>query len=71
MPIDPAGTTPGVIPETKDPDEVHIKCKSDGCDSIRAIEVKHAGQAPGTHMYRCIQCNRTWGIRTGGGIDLG
>lgn len=71
MPIDPAGTTPGVKPSVEEPKEVHLKCKTETCDSILATEIKIAGQMAGSHMYRCVKCSRTWSIRTGGGVDLG
>ena len=70
MPIDPKGTKPGLTPQTDEPKQVHIKCKNDGCDSILAIIVEIPGMPAGTHLYRCVQCHRQWGIRTGGNIDL-
>jgi len=70
MPIDQEGTAPGLKATAKEPKQVHMKCKSDNCDSILAVEVELPGQA-GSHVYRCVKCHRTWGIRTGGSIDLG
>jgi hypothetical protein len=70
MPIDPTGTTPGVTKPNDNPDHIHLTCKNPQCDSIVAIEVKMPGQTPGTRMYQCVKCKRTWGIAVGGGVDL-
>ena len=69
MPIDPAGTKPGLKPKVDEPKHIHLKCKSDTCDSILAFEMDIPGQT-GAHTYQCVKCHRTWGIRTGGGIDI-
>ena len=70
MSIDREGTAPGLKPTVEEPDHLHMRCKSHpNCDSMLAIEVKIPGQS-GAHTYRCIKCHRTWGVRTGGGIDL-
>lgn len=70
MPIDPTGTTPGVVQSKTEPEHIHMSCKNQKCDSIVAIEMKIPGQSPGTRMYQCIQCKRTWGIPVGGAVDL-
>jgi transposase-like protein len=71
MPIDPTGTTPGLaVSQTEEPKKVSMKCKRPGCDSTQAIEVMHPGSASGRRMYRCVKCKQTWGVSTGGPIDL-
>jgi len=71
MPIDPAGTTPGLKKIEEKPKEIHIRCKNPQCDSILAIEIKVAGQEnSGHHLYQCCKCKRTWGIATGGAVNL-
>lgn len=71
MPIDPAGTTPGLAqPVPEKPKEHNMKCKNKNCDSITVIEVP-VPQAPGRHLYQCTKCRTTWGVNTGGAIDLG
>ena len=71
MPIDPSGTTPGLaVQPTEKPQEINMRCKRDGCDSITAIEVKHPGSAAGRRMYRCVKCHTTWGVNTGGAVDF-
>ena len=70
MPIDPAGTKPGLAsPAPEEPKTVHIKCKRPGCDSIKAIEMTNPNPQ-GRHLYRCAKCNTTWGIATGGSFEL-
>lgn len=71
MPIDPAGTTPGLAaPLASAPPTVHIRCKRNGCDSINAIEVKHPGSPSGRRLYQCVKCRTSWGVNTGGPVDL-
>jgi len=71
MPIDPAGTTPGLQPpQAEDPPKVHLKCKNASCNSILAIEMKFAGQPGGRRMYQCVKCHLTWGVPVGGSVDL-
>jgi hypothetical protein len=71
MPIDPAGTAPGLaasqVPAIP---TVHIRCKRPECDSILAIEVKHPGAASGRRLYQCVKCKISWGVTTGGPVDL-
>lgn len=70
MPIDPAGTSPGLAgsapPATP---TVHMRCKRPECDSIVAIEVKHPGMG-GRRLYQCVKCKTSWGVNTGGPVDI-
>jgi transposase-like protein len=71
MPIDPTGTAPGLtgqVPE--EPKHLHMKCKNPSCDSISVVEV-HLPNNPGRHLYRCVKCHTSWGVMTGGSVDLG
>jgi hypothetical protein len=71
MPIDPAGTTPGLAaPANPETLTVHIRCKRSECDSILAIEVKHPGTAGGRRLYQCAKCKTSWGVTTGGPVDI-
>ena len=71
MPIDPAGVTPGLAASTQpDARRVNMKCKRSDCDSITAIDVAHPQSLSGRHMYQCVKCRTSWGVNTGGSIDL-
>lgn len=71
MPIDPAGTKPGLSPTTEPPvPTLHMKCKRPECDSNIAIEVKIPTSASGRRLYQCVKCKVSWGINTGGPVDL-
>lgn len=71
MPIDPAGTTPGLSGQVaEEPKQHHMKCKNQNCDSITVVEVNLPNNA-GRHMYRCVKCHTSWGVLTGGSVDLG
>jgi hypothetical protein len=70
MPIDPAGTQPGLVGTVEETKTVHIKCKNQDCDSILAVEVKIPGMSPNIRMYQCVECKRSWGINAGGGLEL-
>jgi hypothetical protein len=70
MPIDPAGTTPGLKKTETVPKEMHVRCKNPQCDSILAIELKIAGQEGGRRMYQCCKCKHTWGVVVGGFVEL-
>jgi len=70
MPIDPAGTAPGITPKIDEPPVLNMRCKSPHCDSMTAIEMKHAGLPSGTRMYQCTKCKRSSGIPVGGSVDL-
>ncbi len=69
MPIDPAGTAPGLAPGTKPDEVVHMKCRRGGCESMTAAIMKIPGQES-VRMYRCTGCNHTWGINIGGPVNL-
>ena len=69
MPIDPAGTKPGLAPQEPEIKTVNVRCKRSGCDSIEAVEM--SGPYPmGRHLFRCAKCNMTWGVAVGGVFDL-
>ncbi len=71
MPIDPSGTSPGLAGQTPaEPPKIHMKCKRPECGSNLAVEVQHPGSATGRHLYRCVKCHTSWGINTGGPVDL-
>jgi hypothetical protein len=72
MTFDPKGTQPGLAGNAvTQPKVIHMKCRSDNCKSLRAVEIsaqnslENAGAAH-NRMYRCVECNSTWGISTGG-----
>ncbi len=69
MPIDPAGTKPGLTPAAVEPKKHNMRCKNKDCPSIEVHEI-NAGM-PGRHLYRCVKCHTTWGVVTGGSINLG
>jgi hypothetical protein len=68
MPIDPKGTTPGLVPEQPKPETVNMRCRRGSCQSIQATIVKIPGSA--ARMYRCCECGHMWGINLGGSVDL-
>jgi hypothetical protein len=70
MPIDPAGTIPGLKEKSKEIPTVHVRCRNSGCDSILAIEIEIPGQKGGSHLYQCCKCKRTWGVAMGGSVEL-
>ena len=70
MPIDPAGTVPGLKEKEEEPKKIHIRCKNPECDSILAIEVKMPQQEGGRRLYQCCKCKKTWGIPVGGSVEL-
>lgn len=70
MPIDPAGTKPGLTPEPEKPKTISLRCRRGGCDSIQAVEMTGGQNSQGRHLYRCVKCNATWGIATGGVFDI-
>jgi len=71
MPIDPAGTTPGLQQKEEPPKRVNIRCKNyPDCDSIQAIEIEYAGQKGGSRLYQCCKCHRTWSVAVGGSVEL-
>jgi hypothetical protein len=70
MPIDSAGTAPGLTPKQEVAPKIHMRCKNPDCDSIVAIELKLTGQDSGHRLYQCCKCKVTRGIAVGGGINL-
>lgn len=68
MPIDPTGTKPGIVPEVPQQETVNMRCKRNGCSSIRAYIVQIGGSP--VRMYRCAECQHMWGINIGGPVDL-
>ncbi len=69
MPVDPAGTTPGLQPDTPPKQLVNLKCRNTNCDSIEAEIIKIPGQES-QRLYRCTKCSHTWGINVGGSVNL-
>lgn len=65
MPIDPTGTTPGLVPENPNTKVVHAKCRRDGCDSIQATVTTLPAQ-PGRQVFHCVKCHHAWGVNVGG-----
>lgn len=65
MAIDETGTKPGLPSKAEESKPVHMRCKREGCSSILAVEIKVAGME-GRHLYRCVKCNDTQGVVTGG-----
>ena len=71
MPIDPAGTTPGLQqPLVEEPPKLNLKCRNPSCDSILAIEIKFPGQLDGRRMYQCVKCKTSRSIPVGGSVDI-
>jgi hypothetical protein len=71
MPVDYTGTKPGLpVPTPEEPKYVHMRCKNDGCHSMRVTEVTPMGIPGGAHLYQCVECKMTWGIAVGGGVSL-
>ncbi len=69
MPIDPSGTTPGLMPAGDKPKTVAIRCKRNGCDSIEAVEMPMPGNS-GARLYRCAKCHQAHGVQTGGTFEI-
>lgn len=69
MPIDPAGTKPGLTPAEDEPKKVFMRCKRAGCSSMEAVEVKVPGTT-GSHLYRCVKCHHPQSVQTGGSFDI-
>ena len=71
--IDPKGTKPGLTKGSQ-PEEktVNMACRSKrNCDSIQAVIIKVGGpQHAGQRIYRCLKCNHTWGLQTGGHLNI-
>ncbi len=62
MPTDPV---PPTEPELA---RHNMKCKNKNCDSIQVFEIPM--NMGGRHMYRCVKCHTTWGVMTGGSVDI-
>jgi len=69
MPIDPAGTTPGLTPQEPEEVEIHLRCKNTNCDSILAVEIKTPIPSP-RRLYRCSKCKQVSGINVGGAVEF-
>jgi hypothetical protein len=71
MSIDQAGVAPGLQGQKADePKKVHMRCKNRNCNSIEAVEI-FLPHNTGRHMYQCVSSHTSWGVATGGPIDLG
>lgn len=42
-----------------------MRCRRGGCDSMTAVVMKIPGPTL-VNMYRCTDCNYTWGLNVGG-----
>lgn len=69
MSFDHAGTKPGLAPTAQEPATHNMKCKNKNCDSITVVEIQMPHN-DGRHMYRCVKCHTTWGVMTGGAVNL-
>jgi hypothetical protein len=70
MPIDPAGTKPGLKHNVPEPKRHNMRCRnSSNCDSMEVVEIN--ANTPGRRIYRCVKCNVTWGVPVGGSVDFG
>ena len=69
MPINPTGTNPQPVPQEPAPEELNMKCRRDGCDSISAVQMHIPGQ-PSRRLYACTKCKHTWGLNVGGHLDI-
>jgi|HubBroStandDraft_2_1064218.scaffolds.fasta_scaffold482175_3 hypothetical protein len=45
-----------------------MTCRNRNCDGKKVLEARGA---PGVHRYQCMKCHFSWGVPTGGGVDLG
>lgn len=70
MPINPAGTKPGLAPKANEPPKLAMKCRNEACDSMYVIEIAPHGSAGHRRLYQCVKCRRTFGVGTGGNIDI-
>lgn len=80
MPVDPAGTTPGLPQGVADMPKIFMRCKQErkdddgrvlwSCDSIEAYEVRMPSNA-GFRMYRCVKCNHAHNVQMGGSFHIG
>jgi hypothetical protein len=76
MTFDPKGTQPGLANQgAKEPPLVHMKCRQEDCDSMRAQEIPVQSGMPNAgaahnRMYRCVKCANTWSMSVGGYVPL-
>jgi DNA-directed RNA polymerase subunit M/transcription elongation factor TFIIS len=76
MSFDPTSTQPGLSgTKAEGPKIIHMKCRRDGCKSMRATELGSQNQsenvgAAHNRMYRCVDCGNTWGVSTGGYVAI-
>jgi hypothetical protein len=70
MPIDATGTKPGLQPQAQEPQRHNMRCRNKGCDSMEVFEIPMPSNT-GRHVYQCVKCHTTWGVTTGGCVDLG
>jgi hypothetical protein len=68
MPVDPAGTSPGLSPTKEEPKKLNAKCRSGNCDSIQVYDVSVDG-VPGKR-YQCVKCKHTWAVNPGGSFNV-
>lgn len=73
MTFDPKGTAPGLSPQAPKEEKVNLKCQK--CPSMVAVIMKigedHGGGPVSPHrLYRCVQCNFTWGLNVGGAFNI-
>ncbi len=59
-------------PKATDRKKHNMKCKNRNCDGMEVYEldippIKNSGR----HVYECTKCHTTWGVHTGGSVDLG
>lgn len=69
MPVDPAGTTPGLVPGAAPEERINMRCRRGGCDSMTAVIMNLPGPTR-VNMYRCTECNHTWGLNVGGAFNV-
>lgn len=72
--VDPKGVQPGLAPQAK-PEEkiINLRCRNTGrCDSMTAKEIRigNHNKNGGQRIYRCTECGHSWGINTGGNLNL-
>jgi hypothetical protein len=69
MPVDPTGTTPGLV-GTPEPETVlQMRCKNQNCDSIQVREIK-SPMPTNVRRYQCVKCQMPFGVAVGGSVDF-
>ncbi len=68
MPIDPAGTQPGLSSPAPQPKIVHVKCRRDGCKSMKVYHMKldQPGDPEARQRFQCVDCGHAWLTQPGG-----